>query len=280
MELASVIEATTPQLAGYVQQIEAQRGQIVLLESRVKELASQIKQNSRNSSRPPSSDMYRQKPAFPRVKGGKIGGKKGHDGGTLKMVPVPDILIDHQVDVCTHCGKFHFQEPLSVRGRRQVFDVPPPRLEVTEHRVLDWVCCGCQHENQGVFPLEVSGSTQYGLQLQTASILFNNATNIPRNKVQLIFKDLYGVTLNEGTLQRQQEFAYVQLEEEEAYIKEQLIKSDVVHYDETGFYVGKERYWEHVASNDLYTYLFVHFNRGREAHGEDISILPEFQNWA
>jgi transposase len=69
-----VIEAITPQLAGYVQQIEAQReqieaqrGQIVLLESRVKELASQIKQNSRNSSRPPSSDMYRQKPAFPRL---------------------------------------------------------------------------------------------------------------------------------------------------------------------------------------------------------------------
>ena len=105
----------------------------------MKELASQIKQNSRNSSRPPSSDMYRQKPAFPRVKGGKIGGKKGHNGGTLKMVPVPDILIDHQVDVCTHCGKFHFQEPLSVRSRRQVFDIPPPRLEVTEHRVLDWV---------------------------------------------------------------------------------------------------------------------------------------------
>ncbi len=201
-------------------------------------------------SRPSSSDMYRQKPAFPRVKGGKIGGKKGHDGGTLKMVPVPDILIDHQVDVCTHCGKSHFQEPLSVRGRRQVFDIPPPRLEVTEHRVLDGVCCGCQHENQGVFPLEVSGSTQYGLPLQTASILFNNAYNIPRNKVQLIFKDLYGVTLNEGTLQSQQEFAYVQLEEEEAYIKEQRIKSDVVHYDETGFYDGKERYWEHVASTE------------------------------
>jgi len=50
---------------------------------RVKELESQLKQNSRNSSRPPSSDVYRKGPAFLRAKGGKVGGKKGHDGGTL-----------------------------------------------------------------------------------------------------------------------------------------------------------------------------------------------------
>ncbi len=287
LELVSVLEDIKPQLAGYIQQIEAQRGQIeaqrgqiAQLELRVKELESQTKQNSRNSSRPPSTDMYRPKSAFPRVKGGKVGGKDGHDGGTLKMVPAPDYIVEHRKEVCAHCGKVHFQEPVSVRGRRQVFDIPPPRIEVTEHRVLDWVCCGCQHENQGEFPDGVSGQAQYGLRLQTSSVLFNNAYSIPRNKVQLIFKDLYGITMNQGTLQTQQGFAYTQLEPEEAHIKEQLLKSEVVHYDETGFYVGKERYWEHVASNDRYTYLFVHFNRGREAHDEDISILPHFRNWA
>jgi transposase len=287
LELASIIEGFEPRLKGYIQQIETQRGQIEAqrdqiahLELRVKELESQTKQNSRNSSRPPSSDMYRQKPAFPRVKGGKVGGKEGHDGGTLKMVPAPDIIIDHHEEMCTRCGKAHFQEPLSMRGRRQVFDIPPPRIEVTEHRVLDWVCCGCQYENQGKFPVEVSAPTQYGLRLQTTSVLFNNAYSIPRNKVQLIFKDLYGATLNPGTLQTQQVFACAQLEGEEAHIKDQLLKSEVVHFDETGFYVGKERYWEHVASNERYTYLFVHFNRGKEAHEEHISILPDFRNWA
>jgi hypothetical protein len=69
LELASATEAITPQLAGYIQQFEAQRCQIDLLEPRLKELAPQIDRNSRNSSRPLSSDMYRQKPAFPRVKG-------------------------------------------------------------------------------------------------------------------------------------------------------------------------------------------------------------------
>jgi len=246
---------------------------------RVKELESQINQNSRNSSRPPSSDMYRKGPAFPRAKGGKVGGKKGHDGGTLNMVDKPDQIIEHKTSVCAHCGKVHSQEPLVIRGRRQVFDIPPPRIEVTEHRALDWVCCGCHHENQGKFPAQVSAPAQYGLRLQTMSVLFNNAYCIPRNKVQLIFKDLYGITLNEGTLQSQNELAYTRLETEETHIKTQVLQSEVVHYDETGFHVGKERYWEHVAANERFTYLFVHPKRGKEAH-EDLSILPEFQNWA
>ena len=123
---------------------------------RVKELESQSNQNSRNSSRPPSSDSFRSKPAFPRKAGGKIGGKFGHDGNTLKMVEKADFIVEHQAGVCAICGKTHFQEPLHVRGRRQVFDIPVPKIEVTEHRVLDWACCGCGHENSGKFPDSVT----------------------------------------------------------------------------------------------------------------------------
>lgn len=273
LELVSVLEGIKPQLEGYVQQIER-------LELRVKELESQINQNSRNSSRPPSSDLSRAKgPAFPRSKGGRVGGKKGHDGGTLKMVEHADKVVEHQQSVCKHCGKIHFQEPVTIRARRQVFDIPPPRLEVTEHRALDWVCCGCQKDNPGIFPAEVSAPTQYGFRLQTMGVLFNSAYNIPRNKVQSIIKDLYGVELNTGTLQNHQQFADGQLEAEEIHIKAQLLQSEVIHCDETGFYVGKERQWEHVISNERYTYLFVHDKRGKQAHEADLSLLPTFCGW-
>ena len=273
LELVSVLEGIKPQLEGYIHQIEnqgnqieSQRKQVEILEFRVKELELQRKQNSRNSSRPPSSDMYRSKPAFPRPKGGKVGGKEGHDGGTLKMVENEDQVVDHKLTVCAHCGKVHFQEPLVVRGRRQVFDIPPPRLEVTEHRVLDWVCCACHHENQGTFPPLVCAPAQYGVRLQTMSVLFNNAYSIPRNKVQLIFQDLYGISPNEGTLQFHNELAFIQLEADEAHIKAQLLQSEVVHYDESGFYVNKERHWAHVASSNNYTYLFVCIFRSKLTH--------------
>lgn len=256
---------------------------VVLVEQltlRVKELETQNKQNSRNSSRPPSSDKFRTKPAFPRKSGGKVGGKFGHDGGTLKMVETADIVVEYQASICAGCGKAHFQEPLTVRGRRQVFDIPAPKVEVTEHRVLDWVCCGCAHENGGKFPDLVSAPAQYGLRLQTMGVLLNNAYNLPRNKVQLIFKDLFGINLNESTLQTHCESAYARLEKEETYIKNQLLTSKLVHFDETGFYVGKTRFWEHVASNHRYTHLFVHANRGEKAHHDGQSILPDYQNWA
>jgi transposase len=273
LELVSFIDGIKPQLQGYVQKIEQ-------LEIRVKELESQLHQNSRNSNYPSSMDKYKPKPAFPRAKGGKVGGKKGHDGGTLKMVSTPDVIKMHTAEVCIRCGQAHGAEPLMVRARRQVFDIPPPRIEVTEHQVLDWVCSGCHALSQGQFPQDVCSNTQYGLRLVAMSALFNNGYNIPRNKVQSIFKDLYGVTLNEQTLQVQNEFAYACLAGDEAYIKAQLLQSEVVHYDETGFYVGKERFWEHVASNERYTALFVHPQRGAAAHDADISILPSFQNWA
>ena len=54
----------------------------------------------------------------------------------------------------------------------------------------------------------------------------------------------------------------------------------MVHYDETGFYVNKERQWAHVASSDGYTHLFVHPKRGEEAHQGPVSILPDYRNWA
>jgi hypothetical protein len=193
-ELVSVIDGFRPQLEGYVQQIETQRNQIETqcnqvdrLELRVKELESQLHQNSRNSNYPSSMDKYKPKPAFPRTKGGKVGGKKGHDGGTLKMVSSPDVVKRHTPEVCGRCGQVHGAESLIVRARRQVFDIPPPRIEVTEHQVLDWVCSGYQALNQGQFPQEVCSNTQYGIRLVAMSALFN----VPPDQHHLVFPALF-----------------------------------------------------------------------------------------
>lgn len=104
---------------------------------RVKELESQLHQNSRNSNYPSSMDKYKPKPAFPRIKGGKIGGKKGHDGGTLKMVSAPDVVKTYTPEVCTRCGQIHGTEPMMVRARRQVFDIPPHGSDRTSGVRLD-----------------------------------------------------------------------------------------------------------------------------------------------
>ena len=80
--------------------------------------------------------------------------------------------------------------------------------------------------------------------------------------------------MSEGTLQNQHELSYPQLDVDAAHTKTRVLRNEVLHYDETGFYVGKERFWEHVASNERFTYLFVHRQRGKEAHKKTFLFYP------
>ncbi len=70
------------------------------LKSKVAELEARLNSNSRNSSKPPSSDGYKRKPAFPRKKKGKQGGQQGHQGRTLRQVEHPDKTVKHKPGPC------------------------------------------------------------------------------------------------------------------------------------------------------------------------------------
>ena len=148
-------------------------------------------------------------------------------------------------------------DPSHVLYRRQVFDIPMPRLEVTEHRVVAIFCCG--RTNVGSFPAGVSAVTQYGIQLRTLCVLLNTAYRLPFAKISQLVFDLYGYRVSEATLISANEVAYETLAPIEADIKAAILASEVVHFDETGMRVAGELYWFHTACTDLLSYLYVHF---------------------
>src|SRR2546425_3766252 len=117
------------------QQTQAQQAQIEALTRRVKALEDRLAKDSHNSSKPPSSDVKKPAPRSQRTASGKPpGGQPGHPGETLRMRETADRVIVHPAAECVACGTSLWDTPVRSHERRQVFAVPPLKLEVIEHR--------------------------------------------------------------------------------------------------------------------------------------------------
>jgi hypothetical protein len=94
---------------------------------RIAELERQVASDSRNSSRPPSSDGLRKKPAPKSLRqrtGRKPGRAKGDPGGRLEQVADPDAIVDHHPAACGRCGDDLAGAVSAGYRARQVFDLP------------------------------------------------------------------------------------------------------------------------------------------------------------
>lgn len=252
--------------------------QVATLTQQVATLEARLNQNSQNSSQPPSADGYKKQPAFPKTSKKVRGGQIDHDGDTLALVRNPDQVVTHAPQECP-CGADLTQVPATLTGRRQVFDLPQPRLEVTEHQQLSCTCPACGRLASGVFPEAVPARAQYGPGVRALVTLLNVGYKVPVQKVSQLFHDLFGYELHGQSVVNAGAFVYDQLAAGEAVIKKQLLESAVAHVDETGLRVAGKLHWLHTFSSPLATYLFIHEKRGEGALGSAKSLLPEYEGW-
>lgn len=251
---------------------------VIHLIARVHELEAQLAKNSSNSGKPPSSDGLK-KPPIPKSQRGKSGkkpgGQNGHPGKTLEQVGTPDHVIPHGPAACGGCGLSLEEIEGTSTAKRQVFDLPEPKVEVTEHRIEAKICPCCGVVSKGKFPENVTAPVQYGERVQALAAYFAHQHFLPFDRLTQIFEDIFGIGISPATCANVDRKLFVQLEFFEANLKAHLIASKVLHFDETGMRCNKKLHWIHVASSEAATFYGIHAKRGKSAIDE-FNILPKF----
>jgi transposase len=275
-------EDAVVQLVGtLVQCIQQQAEAIRKLEETVQKLQDQLAKNSNNSSKPPSSDGLK-KPrtrSLRKPSGRKTGGQVGHKGHTLKQVADPDHIEAYRVRECSQCHTSLGDVEAVGCEKRQVFDLPPVQVEVTEHQAEIKDCPHCGHRNKAEFPRDVTQPTQYGSRIKAHAAYYNDYHFIPLQRTSEIFADLYGHRVSEGVVLQSGVVMADCVRPATEAIKQQLIGSHVVHFDETGLRVVGKLHWVHGASTATLTHYQLHQKRGSAAM-DDIGILPQFHGTA
>lgn len=276
--LSEELLATLPEsIRIYIRYLETQVAQ---LKTHVHELEARLSKDSSNSSKPPSSDGLKRKPKSLREQSGKkSGGQQGHIGKGLVQVSNPDTVVTHTPIICARCGSDLGNVSGSTVERRQVFDLPQPKIDITEHRVEEKRCPCCAELTRASFPENVKGPVQYGDRVRALIAYFSHAHFIPVHRVCEIFEDIFGVTLSPGTWANVDERLFENLEVFEASLKTHLLGARVLHFDETGLRCEKKLHWVHVASSQLATLYTMHAKRGQEAM-DLAGILPVFEGIA
>lgn len=239
----------------------------------IKLLVGRLGLNSRNSSKPPSSDPNRIKTSNKKT-GRKPGGQKGRVGKTLEKIEDPDKIEVLKVDR----RKIPAGQYREVGHKtRQVFDIKILRV-VTEYQaqVLE--------DKQGRrfvadFPQGVTKAVQYGLAAKAYSVCMSRFQLIPYKRIEEHFADQLNLPISAGTICRFNQEAGNLLADFDQKIRDRLAGEAVVHADETGINIGGKLHWLHCVSNGSWTSFMAHAKRGKDAMDE-MKILPRFKGTA
>jgi len=233
-------------------------------------LANRLGLNSRNSSKPPSSDPNRKKKSKEQATH-RPGGQHGHIGTTLKPFPDPDLVKVISVDRNTLPQGDYQSVGFETR---QVVDLDISKF-ITEWRaeILE-----DQKGKRYVapFPKDVTRPVQYGIGVKVNAVYMSQYQLIPYNRIEDHFQDQIGIPISAGTIVNFNRDAFERLEFFESWVKEQLASSALIHSDETGINVGGTRRWLHNVSNDSFTCFYPHPKRGSEAIDE-MGILSAYK---
>ncbi len=264
--LAALVVSMRGELAEALAALAETRAELGGARERIAELEARLNQNPRNSSKPPSSEgLGKPAPRSLRKKSGRRpGGQDGHEGRTLAQVARPDREERHEPGCCGRCGAGLAGRPVTGVERRQVFDLPPVKVKVIEHQLIEREC-GCGHRTKGAAPRGAEAPVQYGPRIAAIIIYLYIGQFLSKKRTAQALAELFGIPLSPGTVAGITARAAGKLDGFLERVRENITASPVAGSGETGFRVEGRLHWVHCARTGKYTLLMVHPRRGAEA---------------
>ena len=254
----AILEAENAELQGQVKSLEEK----VLLLLQIIEKQN-VKKDSHNSHNPPSSDKSKPKrnKSLREKTGRKSGGQIGHKGHTLEMKSDPDEVHDLKSDFCEICGKDLAGLTQQLVSKRQEIILPPIEPIYVEYR--QWAClCPCGHHQKAAYPKGINAPIQFGSSIVALVSYFNVFQYVPYARLKLLFKDIFNLSMSEGSIENLLNKAAQKANPVYQTILEHIKAATYLGADETGAKVNGEKWWIWVWQNIKNTFLKASKSRG------------------
>jgi transposase len=275
--LRELLEERDELIAGLQARVSELEGLVAGLQAQVGDLAAQVRQNSRNSSKPPSSDgLGKPEPKSLRKKTGRKPGRpEGQPGVTMELTPHPDRVIRHEPDACSGCGAGLADAEQTGMERRQVTGIPEVKATVTEHQMIEKTCSCCGQKTKAATPDGVNAPVQYGPRASALAAYLWHGQFLSRDRAVQALGGMFGCEPSVASIAAMARKIAAFVKPAVKKIAAALIDAEVAHFDETGFRVAGKLAWVHSASSGKYVLVTVHAKRGTEGMNA-AGVLPAF----
>lgn len=246
-------------------QIRKKDNELAKLRDRLSQYENPNK-NSGNSSTPPSKErmkdeIVRRTKTLRKPSGKKPGGQKGHEGHKLSCTATPDEVADDIPNYCTNCGESLADAERVLDYVTQVVSIPELKPVVKEIRHYVMICKNCG-ERIRTAPRHRSNDVVYDASVKSLVVYLNVVQFLPYGRIANFLHDVIGLSPSEGSLVNWVNEAKRNAQPIVDKIKEYIMSSNVVGFDESGCYCNKRLDWAWIAQTVYYTLLFRANGRG------------------
>lgn len=265
-----------------IEQLAQLNATVDALTQTIKELQEQKNKNSKNSSKPPSSDGLKKETknkSLREVSGKKQGGQQGHAGTHMTITGEPDETHPLIPTPCQNCSRWKKCKGTACVGeRRYKVDIQVTQT-LDAYESMEIQCPKTNEILKGEFPTGIKGEIQYGESIASLIVALNTVGAVSAKRTQEILGSVFCLPISTGTVLKMVSRCADKVSDVVETIKEHMCNASKAHFDETGTRVDGHTRWVHVASDELFTYLFYSHKRGNIGM-TDMGVLPEFNGVA